>query len=116
GPIAGVKDVAYGDCPSGEAMLAKVDDKKPTDWVIYKGALTPETLNTGSSTATVSPVPTLTFDQAKIQALHIPYDLLFRNIDRVQGKDVYFEGQVIQVIPNVNASAAYKLRVNVTPN
>ncbi len=59
-----------------------------------------------------TPVPTLTFDEEKARASQIPYNDLFRNNEAHEGKHVWYQGKVIQVVERRNDE--YQLRVNVT--
>ena len=65
-----------------------------------------------NSSSVSPPVPTLTFDQEKARASQIPYNDLFRNNETHKGKQVWYQGKVVQVIEGRNDD--YQLRVNVT--
>lgn len=59
-----------------------------------------------------TPVPTPTFDEARIHAREISYDSLFRTVDQYFGERLYFRGQVEQV--QSSSGDEYLLRVNVS--
>ena len=69
--------------------------------------------SSANDSSTVStPVPTLTFDDEKARASQIPYNDLFRNNEAHEGKRVWYQGKVVQVVEGRNGE--YQLRVNVT--
>ena len=47
---------------------------------------------------TVSPAPTMTWQQRRAQAVEVAYDELLQNADYHVGKTVVFRGKVIQVV------------------
>ncbi len=66
-------------------------------------------------TAIPTPVPTPvadTWDTRLAAAGNVPYDELFRNSDEYTFDDVYFRGEVIQVL---GEPGGWNLRINVTP-
>lgn len=65
-----------------------------------------------SPTVTPTPGPTPTWAQWKESAEEIPYDDLFRYSEDHEGKRVYYQGSVIQVMERQGHA---RLRVNVTP-
>ena len=68
--------------------------------------------STSRPTLAPTPEPTLTFDEQKALANQIPYNDLFRNNETHIGKQVWYQGQVVQVIAEGNDK--YQLRANVT--
>ena len=59
-----------------------------------------------------TPLPILTFDEEKALASQIPYNDLFRNNEAHIGKQVWYQGKVIQVLEENNNE--FQLRANVT--
>jgi hypothetical protein len=59
-----------------------------------------------------TPVPKQTWDQMMAAAKNVSYDALFRHSARHVGDDVYFQGEVIQVL---GERGYFEMRISVTP-
>ena len=96
--------------------LACGPEASPTATTPNRGNPTAEASPTATSRPTLAPTPepTLTFDEQKALASQIPYDDLFRNNETHIGKQVWYQGQVVQVIDEGNGNDKYQLRANVT--
>ena len=95
---------------SGSASKSPdVDDVEPTQ--------VPTSTRIPTSVPTATPIPTATpeptFDDLKRAAKQVPWEELYRDNEKHEGKLVYLEGEIVQVITEGNSNR-YRLRVAVT--
>ena len=89
-----------------EAMDTRSDDD-PDTGTTSAGISRP--VATAQPQPTVTPVPT--FEDYKSNAGTIEYEELFRNNEKYESQDFYFEGEVVQVIERRNDEYDFRIRI-----
>lgn len=103
------------ECFGADEVGAASTDPSPTATVTPQPTPSPTPRPTLKPTPEPTPAPApkpLNWRKRLAAAENIAYDELFRNSDKHLFKDVYFRGQVIQVLGD---DGLWNLRVNVTP-